>query len=114
MELEHIRTVICPHCGCKEITMEAVSNKHSSGDWNEVRNFACGYKLHYYPNMDRIEHEGECVRSEQYKEIHQKRAQAREVIIAFVEGMDVDDAYKEWFLRQLRSYVFFSSSEVIK
>jgi len=49
----HIKDTVCPNCGAEMIS-ESRDHRHTNGQWNERRGFACGLKLHYSPNMGRV------------------------------------------------------------
>lgn len=55
-----IKTFECPHCGSTTVSEQRKWARHSSGEWNELLSFTCGYSLHYSPNFDRVEENGQC------------------------------------------------------
>lgn len=54
MNLVHIKAAKCPLCDA-EVTAEFRRHRHTNGEWNEHRHFACGLRLHYSPNFRRVE-----------------------------------------------------------
>jgi len=59
-----ITATACPECGCTDVRKLEKSNKHSNGQWNERIEFACGLKLHYSPNFQRVDREDDCGQSD--------------------------------------------------
>lgn len=101
MKLEHIKEEFCSVCG--SVTEEEKrKHPHSNGEWNEYREFACGKILHYSPNLTRVLVDVECPNTSWEKEKRQKRDNAKEDLLSFVEELDVDDGYKEEINSHLR------------
>lgn len=63
MNLSHIKTEVCPHCGSKP-SLESISGRHSNGENFENRVFECGHRVEYKPNMQREETIVECAKSQ--------------------------------------------------
>ena len=52
----------CPDCGCTTVSSESRHSLHTCGDWNEYREFSCGYKVQHTPNFGKIQEVEECSR----------------------------------------------------
>jgi hypothetical protein len=104
MDLKHITTNRCPHCGCTIVTEETVETTkgvngieirvHVNGQRWETSKFACGHKIAWIPNFSREEVKQECKQSDAAKLKKAKRAKATEEAKAFIATLDVDEDWK--------------------
>ncbi len=74
MMLDHIKETACPECGCNSILSMGKMNRHTNGQWNERLKFECGMSLHYSPNFQRVQVEGDCPKSAAYLAWKERRS----------------------------------------
>lgn len=116
MDLKHIRDVRCPQCQA-EIISESRQSQHTTGEWNEYRVFACGLRLHYSPNMGRVELESRygyvpedqrfssmCRKDPRLTEHKQHAKQALVTVRAALEGLDIPADLAEKLKRTVSEY----------
>lgn len=103
MLLRQIATIKCPHCGCSEVVKESSEKQHTNGDWNEHRDFRCGYKLHYIPNFKRVYEVGECANDPVVIERNKSRKMAVEKLEKYINRMfGVDKEFKNTLILTVR------------
>ena len=100
MKLAKITETSCPTCGA-EICAEEFAIDHSGrvsqhvngGRW-ETRAFACGHKLSYVPNFDKVEVIGLCAQDPRRVERDRLRRMATESLLEIIDESDVDEEWK--------------------
>ncbi len=76
--LKHVKTTVCPTCGCTEIVGERLDTYaigdsaprvsiHCSGERREFRTFLCGYTVEYCPNFSREREKSICPSNKKVK-----------------------------------------------
>ena len=103
MNLRHIRTTTCPHCGAVP-KREEVSGQHTNGQFFETRMFTCGHTVEYVPNFQEERVSCECQKSAAEVLKRTKRKALAEQLVGFVKNADVDDAFKEYLISSLPSF----------
>lgn len=94
MELKEINESNCSNCGAL-IVSESVRSIHSNGHGFEIREFKCGRELAFIPNFMRIEVKRECPKAKSEQTKTKKRETAFELLVDFVEQLDVDKNWKD-------------------
>ena len=103
--LNHIKDIRCPICEA-EMIAGGKNNKHSNGNWNEWREFECGYKLEFSPNFMKVQaaRNYSCTNDPKYQEKNLKRKQANVKIASYIGKLDVDKEYKNKLLDKVKAY----------
>lgn len=99
INLDEIRQHECPVCNCSSVKSEGRNDLHTSGRWNEHREFNCGYKLTFSPNYNRVSVSSRCMRDPEFKKLKEHRAAIVERITTMVSESEVDQDFKNRLLR---------------
>lgn len=108
MEMKHITYNTCPECKsiCCQIGFDTgykgEIRLHTNGERWEYAVFACGRRDGFSPNSLRIETTSPCQNSSKYKKSLDNRIRAYNEVRAVIEGLDVDDTYRETLLGGIR------------
>lgn len=94
MELKEINEATCSHCGASVVS-ESVRSVHTNGHGFEVREFKCGREIAFIPNFMRVEVKRECPKAKSEQAKTGKREAAFELLMDFIEQLDVDKNWKE-------------------
>lgn len=99
MELQNIKTIKCPICGCTDIISESLEidtfgqiKIHCNGTRWEHRKFLCGKEIRYEPNFTKESLHGNCKNDPEYLALVQKRKEDKEKLLSFLEENDIDEA----------------------
>lgn len=106
MQLQHLKHDKCPVCGAR-IVAETQSSRHCNGDWFESQTFECRMCVAWVPNYggkDRYQVTSACPHSPAEEAKKEKRAAAKEAIRKFVDGLDVDQDWKDRAHADIRFY----------
>lgn len=99
--MDNIKLHECPYC---ESQIDEIKRwgKHCNGQWNESVKFKCGHFLHWSPNFKSIDesHMIPCPKTEVEIEKKQKRKKALELLLRYINRMNVD---KQWKIRIIKS-----------
>jgi len=107
MQLRHIKAETCPTCGAEAVYEERDTRCHANGTRGESRQFACGLKLSYSPNYQEVRTCRQCDNDPELVAKRTARDAAADKITAFVNKLDVDDAYKKAVLKELdRAFLY--------
>lgn len=93
--LKRIKDTVCPECGAR-CYKSMQSSQHTNGQWNEYREFQCGYKIHYSPNFQKLNVERRCPNSVDFKAIQLKRDKATKKLLRSIDRLDVDTTFKSF------------------
>lgn len=106
MDLQDIKQVSCPDCGCTDVVSERRENCHINGHWNEYKKFSCGFEYHFSPNHMKALKERECTKSSTFVAREEKRKEAHRKLKNYINKLDVDDKYKEKLQRDVYNYSY--------
>lgn len=84
MKLNHIKDEVCPSCGARAVA-ETQRHQHAHGDWFEEREFHCGHRQKFSPNISKLEVIAECTRSDAYKSRIEAEKQFILAVAEFIE-----------------------------
>lgn len=100
MELQNLKTLQCPVCGCTTIIKESVDIstfnrrevlKHTNGEMYEHRQFLCGMELKYSPNFKEEVVVKECTEDPIVIARIQKEKEDKEKVLQFLSEHNIDD-----------------------
>lgn len=100
MELQNLKTLQCPVCGCTTIIKESVDIstfngreilKHTNGEMYEHRQFLCGMELKYSPNFHKEEVVKECTEDPIVIARIQKEKEDKEKVLQLLSEHNIDD-----------------------
>lgn len=105
MNFCYLKVAVCPICSAApqqegvEVAWTDGGAKvrvHANGQRWEWRQFLCGYRVQWVPNFERVEavYGHECRSAPESKAKQLKRESAAAKLKAFIDALDVDDAYK--------------------
>jgi hypothetical protein len=80
----------CPDCKNGRVSECIIKNLHTCGEWNEYLKFECGYEIHYSPNYGSVMKTRDCERSKMYKIKKDKRREANEKLVHYINSLDCD------------------------
>lgn len=107
MNLNFIKTEICPKCGCDIITEESIENidynikVHTNGGRWEHRKFLCGIEICYVPNFRKEEIIGNCVRDPIYLQTLKERNNRKKKVIEFMHNLNYSNNEIEYVISRL-------------
>lgn len=95
MQLDHLPCTKCPDCGAAVIA-ERKERRHCNGHYNETQEFECGKIIKWSPNYMGYDSQSsvECPNTPKNVAKIEKRKQARQALIDFIDTLDVDDTFK--------------------
>lgn len=113
--LHHIPDAACPLCGETQIVEESLKThtrlsdgvpeirEHVNGGRWETRRFLCGQALHYVPNAEHVtlSEYAVCTMNAAYHAREQARTDAAQHLIAVIQGMPVDESFRQELLNSL-------------
>lgn len=109
--LKYILNSSCSYCGEKQVLASTQSYQHSSGNWNEYREWLCGLTLHSSPNnRNKIEEKSPCKKSEAEMKSKEKRKTSILDLEDYVKNLSVDEKFKEIILSRIRHLQSWDSS----
>lgn len=94
MDLKLIPHKTCPTCHARVVAEECRSI-HCNREGFEVRTFECGCVFAWCPNGSLLEQRNRCRKDPEEILFQQKRKQATEALLKFIEGLDVDKVWKD-------------------
>lgn len=107
MKLQYIKTNACPICGCTEVVGEGVNTTgfnnnrrirvHANGGRWESREFLCGNRVHYIPNYDKEEFDGDCDFDLEAIKRKEKRKSDKEKLLKYCEENDISPDLISYF-----------------
>ena len=97
MKLEHLKYEDCPHCKARVIS-ESQRSQHTNGEWFETQEYKCGGAMEYVPNFSREQVKRPCPLGDEAKRQERKRRQALLKLDEFINGLDVDESFRESIL----------------
>jgi hypothetical protein len=110
MQLQYIKYTTCPECGAPAVTVGVEADRNGKirehahgGRWEHIH-FACGRRDRYIPNFSSIETTIDCKNGAAETARRAKIEAARTQLTAFVEKLDVEDAFKERIIDSVKYY----------
>lgn len=100
MQLENLKTLQCPVCGCTVVIKESVDIstfngrevlKHTNGEMYEHRQFLCGMELKYSPNYKTEEVVKECTKDPVVIARIQKQKEDKEKVLRLLDEHNIDE-----------------------
>ena len=94
MNLNFIKTEICPKCGCNVIVEESIETYnynikvHTNGGRWEHRKFLCGTEVCYVPNFRKEEIRGTCIRDPIYLQEVKEKNEKKKKVIEFMHSIN--------------------------
>lgn len=108
--IRHIRTKLCPVCGCATIVSESVEvdmdrqliRSHCNGGQWERRAFACGYETQFIPNFYTEQKLVNCKNDPEIRKLNEQKKELKQQLLDLIEGSDVPNHVKSSFAESLR------------
>jgi DNA-directed RNA polymerase subunit RPC12/RpoP len=119
IDLKHINYNKCPECGSpassigletyayQDDTPKKISQHTNGGRWEYII-FTCGRKDQYAPNFESIQTEYPCPQRSAAVLIKQKRKLATKHLIGVLDGLDVDDYFKETLEHEIKQKLHYT------